>query len=350
MSDSMTASREVAGALGPRVRLTPYSAGNGLPVFVEPTDSVIAEDTQAACAWLREHQEVIDAYLTDVGAIVLRGFAFPDTAAFNAAVEHYPDMPHGYVGGATPRANISGRAFEATRAPGDAKLMFHQEMAYLPSYPRQLAFFCNRAPPSGGATLIADVRKFDDAVPRRFRDEVHRRGVRYTRNFRDPEWSTGDPAQDVYHRPWTEAFCTERSEEAEAACRAMGLDYRWEANGSFSVIYVSPGFVTHPRTGREIWFNQIMSQTPNDRSIGSVRMEVYDRVYGRTLTRPYDTTFGDGEPFDPADVQSLYPILDRLEVDFAWRNGDLMLLDNFYTFHGRSPFTGDRDVQVALIG
>jgi len=79
-------------------------------------------------------------------------------------------------------------------------------------------------------------------------------------------------------------------------------------------------------------------------------MEVYDRVYGRKLTRPYDTTFGDGEPFDPADVQSLYPILDRLEVDFAWRNGDLMLLDNFYTFHGRSPFTGDRDVQVALIG
>ena len=52
----------------------------------------------------------------------------------------------------------------------------------------------------------------------------------------------------------------------------------------------------------------------------------------------------------PEDVMRLYPLLASLEVAFPWRQGDLMILDNFYTFHGRNPYTGHRDVQVALLG
>jgi alpha-ketoglutarate-dependent taurine dioxygenase len=337
-------------ALGPEVACEPYAPGRGLPLFVTPRDRALAHDLDAAVAWLRERQDAFDALLCDAGALVLRDFAFRDTAGFNRAVEHYPDMEFGYLGGATPRSNISGRAFEATRAPAASKLAFHQEMAYLPRYPKKLAFFCNHAPDTGGETLIADVRRFDAEMSRAFRDQVHRRGVRYKRNFREPGWSSGDAGLDTFHRPWTEAMGTADRREAEAGCEAMGLAWDWEANGSFSVIYDAPGFVAHPRTGREIWFNQIPSQSPNVSSVGTERAALYDTHYGTTHPRPYHTTYGDGGEIAPADLMPVYPLLESLEVAFPWRDGDLMILDNFYTFHGRNPYTGHRDVQVALLG
>jgi len=338
------------GALGPEVAYEPYGPGRGLPLFITPIDPALGRDLDAAVTWLQDRQEALDALLCEAGAVVLRGFPFHDSAAFNRAIAHYPDMQFGYMGGATPRNNIQGRAYEATRAPAASKLAFHQEMAYLPNYPKTLAFFCNRAPDTGGETLIADVRRFDEEMSRTFRDKVRARGVRYQRNFREPDWTSGDADLDTFHRPWTEAMGTTDRREAEAGCEAMGLDWRWEPNGSFSVIYSAPGFVKHPRTGREIWFNQIPSQSPNISSVGTERAALYDKYYGTTHPRPYHTTYGDGGAIDPADLMPVYPLLESLEVAFPWRNGDLMLLDNFYTFHGRNPYTGHRDVQVALLG
>jgi len=341
---------DVAAVLGPEVAGEAYAPGQGLPLFITPLDPVLRDDLDAASAWVRDRQDALDNLLCEVGAVVLRGFAFQDSTGFNRAIEHYPDMEFGYIGGASPRANIQGRAFEATKSPADAKLTFHQEMSYLPRYPKKLAFFCNAAPDTGGETLIADVRRFDEAMPRAFREQVRARGVRYTRNFRRPDWSSGDAGQDIFHRPWTEAMSTTDPREAEANCKAMGLDFRWEENGSFSVIYATSGFVTHPRTGREVWFNQIPSQTINPHNVGPERMARYHQLYGDKVVWPYNTTYGDGGAIDPDDLAPLYPLLASLEVAFPWRKGDLMLLDNFYVFHGRNPFTGHRDVQVALLG
>ena len=42
-------------------------------------------------------------------------------------------------------------------------------------------------------------------------------------------------------------------------------------------------------------------------------------------------------------------MLNGLIVRFPWSHGDVMLLDNFLTAHGRNSYTGKRDVQVALL-
>ncbi len=336
--------------VGDEVRQAPYDRGRGVPVFVSPVDPALAHDLQASVAWIQSRQAALDEMLCEVGAVVLRGFAWRDTDGFAAAIDHYPTMAYGYLGGATPRDQVKGKVYEATHAPATAKLMFHQEMAYLPHYPSKLAFFCNAAPETGGETLIADVRRFDSEMDQRFRDEIRRRGVRYRRNFRRPDWSSGNLDLDTFHRPWTEAFSTNDPKVAEAGCEAMGLAFEWETNGSLSVIYDAPGFVTHPRTGREIWFNQIPSQSPNVSSVGTERAALYDSHYGADNPRPYRTTYADGGEIAYEDLMALYPLLESLEVAFPWRAGDLMLLDNFYVFHGRGAYTGNRDVQVALLG
>jgi hypothetical protein len=350
MNAPVRSAESLSDLLGADVAVEPYGPGEGLPLFITPTAPALRNDLEAAVDWLKSREEIFDELLTDVGAVVLRDFAFRDTAGFGRAIAHYPDMAFGYLGGATPRDAIQGRVFEATRAPASAKLMFHQEMSYLPQYPKKLAFFCNGAPETGGETLIADVRRFDDGLDRRFRDQVLARGVRYTRNFRAPHWSCGDANLDAFHRPWTETFQTTDPAEAEAGCRALGLEFEWTTNGSFSVIYNATGFVSHPRTGREIWFNQLASQARNARSMGAERLARFRKYYGDHTPSPYAVSYADGGSIEPDDLMPVYPLLDSLEVAFPWRLGDLMLLDNFYVFHGRNPFTGDRDVQVALLG
>jgi hypothetical protein len=283
------------------------------------------------------------------GACFLRGFPIETTAAFNTLVAHYPSMDYGYAAGATPRQSVSGRVFEATRAPADTKLKLHQEMAYLPQYPKQLAFYCLQAPATGGETIIGDMRRFDREVSRQFRNEIKRRGVLYTRNFRAPDSTLGNAKLDAFHRTWVDAFSTNDPDDAAAQCEAMQLGHQWLQDGSLAVTYRASGFIQHPLTREEIWFNQIATQSITAGNMGEEFCALYRKHYGSTKPYSYLTTYGDGTPIAAADLDSLYPLLDDITVAIPWQHGDVMLVDNFYTAHGRNPFTGERAVHVALL-
>jgi alpha-ketoglutarate-dependent taurine dioxygenase len=41
-------------------------------------------------------------------------------------------------------------------------------------------------------------------------------------------------------------------------------------------------------------------------------------------------------------------LLERRRVDFDWQAGDVLLLENKFTAHGRTAFQGPRDIQVML--
>ncbi len=321
----------------------------GLPAFIEPRRDILKNDLAAALDWVTTRRKELDALQVIVGAIVLRGFPFPETNAFNALVDLFPSTAFDYAGGATPRASVAGKVFEATRAPPDMKIVLHQEMAYLPHFPKRLAFFCQVAPHTGGETIIADMRKFDRALNPNFRDRVRERGVLYTRNFRTPDVSTGDAALDAVHRPWTDAFSTTDPAVAQAACEDMGLEVEWCADGSMTTRYRGEGVRKHPVTGEEIWFNQLAQQHFwSPKNLGPERSAMFQRIYGGK-PKPYEACYGDGEPVDPDDIDSVFPIYDSLTVAFPWQACDVMLLDNFFVAHGRNPYQGDRNVQVALL-
>ena len=38
----------------------------------------------------------------------------------------------------------------------------------------------------------------------------------------------------------------------------------------------------------------------------------------------------------------------RAKVSFEWQQGDILLLDNILSSHGREPFEGSRDILVAM--
>lgn len=337
-----------APALSGDVVLTPFGPGDGLPLFVQPQHPELTRSAAAAREWFEDNRQEIERLLIEFGAVVLRGFAIPDTTAFGALIAGYESPDFGYSGGASPRSQIEGRVFEATRAPAEAVLGMHQEMAYLPHFPSRLAFYCRIAPASGGETFIADMRKLTARIDGGFLARVAERGVLYTRNFRAPDHSIGHPLLDAFHKTWCDAFFTIDPAKAEADCAAMGLDARWLDDGSLSVAYRSRGLIEHPQTGETLWFNQIATQSLSPENLGD-RFPLYDQFYGTDRPRAYATSFGDGSPISREDLAGLYPVLNGLIVAFPWSQGDVMLLDNFLTAHGRNCYTGRRDVQVALL-
>ena len=75
---------------------------------------------------------------------------------------------------------------------------------------------------------------------------------------------------------------------------------------------------------------------------------MFDRLYGDHTDRPYSVSFANGDPVTEEDYLAVRDIFERRKIAFAWCPGDVMLLDNKLTAHGRHPFSGERDVQVML--
>lgn len=320
-----------------------------LPLVIQPADEK-QRDPAALMEWAHAHTDALDRAIADHGAVLLRDFAIDDTAQFEKVSELFPAYAMGYEGGATARARIAGKVFEATRVPADVWIMLHQEMAYMRSYPAKLAFFCNIAATRGGETTLGDMRKFTAALPPRLFAEIAGKGVRYQRNFRAPTGCDDARANPVFnHRTWVEAFYTSDKHEVEADCRQRGLDFEWLPDGSITTWNTLPGTACHARDGDTVYFSQLHTQIPHPRWMGA-NWEAYSAVYTPGVAKPYDASFGDGTPLSDADIRTIYDGLDKITVSFPWQHGDVLFVDNIHTAHGRNPYTGSRDVQVALLG
>lgn len=349
------ANQNVIPNLGDDVIITPYTPGDNFLLFLQPRAAELRSDPEAVRHWFTANRAAIDALLIESGALVLRGFAIPDTTSFGALIDSYDAPNFGYTAGAAPRGQLAPRVFETTVAPAHVVLGLHQEMAYLPNYPKRVAFYCRVAAVTGGETHISNFRRVTAEIDREFYREVEQRGVLYTRNFRDKSIVTGVQYLDVMHRSWQDAFSTEDRDKVIDDCNAMGLEAKWLDDGSVSTYFRAPGIIDHPQTKERIWFNQIATLIINSDSVGD-NYALYQRYYGvnqrdsgDSRPYPYDSAFGDGARFPQQSLKDALDLYEKYKVAFPWSYGDVLLLDNFITAHGRNCFTGLRDIQVALL-
>jgi len=319
-------------------------------VFIEPDEPARVRDFAAFHDWFVSISGPMEAMLCAHGAVVLRGFPVRETAQFDALFGHYRVHGAGYAAGATPRERIGGNVFESTRAAPPVKILLHQEKAYLGVFPRRLAFFCQSAPDSGGETIVADMRRIAELLPDAFVRRLREQGLIYKRNFASPTRERSGFAQRLlagYHRSWAEAFYTSDRSAIEKECESLGLAFRWLDDGSLEVRNHLPAFRAHPATGESHWFNHLAMLHPNRQSLGPA-YPAYLQTYADAASRPYQVNWGNGDPIEADAIAPLYAALDRLAVAFPWRVGDVMLVDNFSTAHGRNPYRGTRNVQVMM--
>lgn len=300
-------------------------------------------------AWFQRNQDSLSPLLRQYGALLVRGLTRAPAEEFARVFEGWPCHGSGYTAGAAPRRVIAGNVFESTHAIPPARIALHQEMAYLAHYPRRLAFSCITPASRGGQTILADMRQIDGQLPPDLIRKLRDRGVQYIRNLRSPSDSRAEDSYILrdYHRTWQEAFFTSDRIAVERSCAALGLAYEWLLDGSISLTNRLPSHTRHSETGEIVWFNQIAALHPNSYTLGPA-FPVFQRAYEQGRPPPFTVCWGDGSEMSFDELHDIYAALDRLTVSFDWLRGDILLLDNVITAHGRNPYGGQRDVRVML--
>jgi len=321
------------------------------PVFLEPDDEKLLKWDEFI-AWFEANLTALGALLDEVGAVVLRGFPVKTAEQFSDVAGLLGVYEQGYAGGASLRSAVTKNTMEATRYSEFIKIPLHQEMAYLPTGPGRLVFFCLKSAMQGGETPIGDMRAFTNRLNPELRDKLERHGVIGYRNFAAPSKDGVEEGSDDHPdmRSWQTAFYTKDREEVERVCAAQNVIPIWHEDGSLTVKSEIPPFATHPRTGEAVYRNvihvrsqeQFGAKLPPER-----RARIEEMARAQKFRSGY--YLGDGSRLSDAEFEELTGAFDALEVAWPWQEGDMMLLDNLLVAHGRNPYSGPREIQVALL-
>lgn len=305
--------------------------------------------------WLADHQELYDEHLHRHGAVLIRGFDRLRTAEdYETVLQAVRGELSSYVGGTSPRRVVRGRIMTATEAPPEYSIPLHQEMSYTAHAPERISFFCVTPATLGGETTVADMRAVTASIGHGLIERFKRKGgLQLRRNLPLPERAGARPG---IPKPWTEVFDTTDPLIADQAARARGWRTEWLADGSVHLWQeVLPATRVHPRTGDEVWFNQIHIFDPEASrrwALRDGRRDFAERLESALRTCPHlldQILHADGSPLDPDDVAHVADVIRCAETPVPWRLGDLLMLDNMLAGHGRRPYGGQRMVLTALL-
>lgn len=299
-----------------------------LPLVVSPPRRASLDD------WQPQLHELVARALPEVGGLLFRGFDVPDLAAFQRFARSFSGPLLSYEFGSTPRTDLGEGVYTSTEYPAHQAIPLHSEQSYTLEWPMKIWFHCVQPSPEGGETPIADCREIHRRVDGEVRRRFARLGLMYVRNYGN--------GLDL---PWQRAFNTEDRASVEAFCQAHRVQFEWKPDGELRTRQICQAVARHPASGEWVWFNQahlfhISNLAP------AVRHALLGVVDEADL--PRNAYYGDGSPIEPEVLEHVRGVLDACLVKFPWQQGDILMLDNMLTAHGRSPFSGPRQVVVAM--
>lgn len=303
--------------------------GQPLPLVIKPSFERVSLPV-----WAKSNQELITTNLSQRGAILFRGFDISTPAEFEQFIRTIAGEPLEYGDQSSPRHKISGNIYSSTDHPADQSIFPHNENSYSHVWPMKIFFFCVTPADERGGTPIVDVRRLLQRVPAQIVERFVRKHWMLVRNF----------AEGI-GLSWETVFQTSSRKEVEDYCRRAGIEVEWRNGGGLRTRQVRQAVARHPRTGEMVWFNHatffhISTLEPNTRQ---ALLEQF-----REDDLPYNTYYGDGTPIEPYVLEELRQAYQDEATCFPWMKGDLLMLDNMLTAHGREPFTGPRKVLVGM--
>jgi alpha-ketoglutarate-dependent taurine dioxygenase len=210
----------------------------------------------------------------------------------------------------------------------------HHELSYALESPGLMLFACLVPSTDGGETPVADSPSVLKALPADLVERFERLGWLMIRNYNN------DIGASV-----AEAFGTDDRSAVESYCRAHAIEFEWQRDGTLRTRQRRSAIVRHPRTGQRCWFNQIAFL--NEWTMDPEVREYLVDTYGEDGL-PFNTRFGNNDPIGADIVQLVDEAYEANTARERWQAGDLMLVDNIRTAHGRESFEGPREVLVAM--
>ncbi|CAB9519685.1 Taurine catabolism dioxygenase TauD, TfdA family [Seminavis robusta] len=359
--------------------LLPASSETDNAVYVFPLVVSPKNYTENFClrGFMRANRDWVDEQILKYGAVLFRGFDIDSAAEVEADVRALePNLSNEYRG-TSPRNTQEGSdfVFSAAEVPSHFPIAQHLEMSFLPAPPRRLFFSALQAPHAtpgkkGGETALTDFRKVYRDLPPKLREKLATKKIRYTRKHKEygfkPEFMTTDITS---LKGWSDLFDTHDQTLVEEICRAEDTPMRWEGGKDkklFVSEYNSEPFQYHPDTKEPVYFNHAQvfhwSTFPAElfhafrrtkdirfllRSIstGLVSFVTYGLLRRRVSLH---VSYGDGSPISVREMGQIRKAIHKNMVFNQWKTGDLLLIDNFSTSHGREPtYSKNRKIVVA---
>jgi len=315
--------------------MTSSSLTSLLSVDLQPgrPPMIVAEEAGDAASWAAEHRNALRALAAEHGSLLVRGLGLRDATETEAVFRQLGSLMT-EVEAFAPRERYAQGVYSSSKWPPNQPMCQHHELSYTLEPPGLMLFACLTAPTEGGATPVADSPTVLDALPAELVERFERVGWLLIRNYNDDIGAS-----------FAEAFGTDDRGAVERYCRANAIEFEWRPDGGLHTSQRRNAVVRHPVTGRRCWFNQIafLNEWTMD---PEVREYVLD-VYGEDGL-PFNTRFGNGDPIGADVVQAIGEGYEANTVREPWQAGDLMLVDNIRTSHGREPFEGSREIVVAM--
>ncbi|MGV3526199.1 MAG: TauD/TfdA family dioxygenase [Candidatus Sericytochromatia bacterium] len=217
--------------------------------------------------------------------------------------------PRQIVGSHLGRTPLPGydSVFLAAGQGATFSLPLHGELYYQMQFPPELlCFFCHIPPQTQGETLLCDGSALFEALPSDFQERLRSEPISYTR-YSGPEW-------------WQRDY---GSTDAAAVTRFL-LSQGLQADIDPQTQVLKTVFTTsalRTRGDRVCFINNV---------IPFVLRERHEPEATQSRVR-----FANGEPFPAPWIDSLLATAQKLQKAISWQTGDILLVDNRRTLHGR---------------
>lgn len=333
---------------------------NGLPLTLTPGR---IRDAAGLAAWLKSEPDWVQQQLRNHGALLFRGFSVDTPPAFEDLARAVDaDLKKDYLG-TSPRDALTEYVFSASELPGYYPIPQHCEMTFTAHPPRRIFFWCAIEPQApGGETPLVDFARVWNELDAGVRQRFEQRGIRIIRNYSGP----GSTSKDFFQlKRWDEMFRTTDKTKVEDMARAEGFVPQWHDNDRLSLSSRHQPARAHPETGVPVWFNhsqvfhlstapaefrRIFRYRPKLRSLGmwgfSALLVAWKRATLRADEQAMHCTYEDGGEIPPADMEQVRDAVWNNLVVYAWKQGDVVAIDNNRIGHGRLPYQGPRKVAV----
>ena len=306
-----------------------FKSEQRLPLLVEPL-----VDGIDLAVWATSNLEWIETQILNYGGVLFRNFNINKVNGFEHFIKIISEKLIEYSYRSTPRSQVSGKIYTSTEYPAEQSIPLHNEMAYSRNWPMKIWFCCVEAAEKGGATPIADSRKVFQRINPKIKEKFIEKKIMYVRNY-----GQGLDLQ------WENAFQTTDKSFVTSYCRDAGIEFEWRDGNDLRTCQVCQVVAAHPKTGEMVWFNQAHLF-----HISSLKAEVRESLLTMIQEEdlPRNALYGDGSKIENSVIEEIKEIYQQEAILFPWKEGDILMLDNMLTCHGRQPFAGKRKVVVGM--
>ena len=291
---------------------------------------------EQAQSWINENQATLKKELACTGALLFKGFPVSDAVSYDNffSAFGYNNFTYEESLSNAVRINYTDMVFSANEAPKDVEIYLHNEMAQTPVFPNIISLFCEKTADTGGATILcrSDIvyKKIATAEPQ-LTEKLAKEGVKYTNMM-----SSGDNPDSAQGRGWQSTLSVETREQAEEKLLNLGYKWQWDSDGSLSAQTMALPAIKSVDSDRHVFFNQIIA--------------AYQGWKGVKEDPSIGLCFGDDSEIPKHFLDKICDIAAETAYDLMWQDGDVAVVDNHLSMHGRRPYGGEsvRRVLVTL--